>query len=309
MNDPKFPASPNLDSSRNIDNLSRSVAGALILLRSPLLETSETAALDASVLLAHLLGKSRGWVLAHPEAALNQEQINELKSYLVRLEHQEPLPYLLGHWEFYWLDFELTPDVLIPRPETELLVEQALTWLQIPEGRKNQWVADIGTGSGCIAVTLAAYQPLLKVLASDLSFPALQVARRNARKHYVDRQIDFLQADLLTPFSTHEKPVFDLICANLPYIPTQALHKLPVFRHEPALALDGGTSGLVYIERLLDQAASCLSPGGLLLAEIEASQGPAASARASDAFPGARTEILKDLEGHDRLLRVDLIYP
>ena len=162
---------------------------------------------------------------------------------LARLESGQPLPYVLGAWEFYGLTFELTPDVLIPRPETELLVEQALEWLA--DRPAPLLAADVGTGSGCIAISLAVHAPQLRLLASDLSWPALQVARSNLARHRVEGQISLLQCDLLPPLSLP----FDLLVANLPYIPSPVLPGLKLSLSEPPLALDGGLDGLDFIRR------------------------------------------------------------
>src|SRR6266498_3867303 len=185
---------------------------------------SDTPALDASVLLAHILNKPRTWVMAHPEFVLTTEQQNQLNKSLTLLESGEPFPYVLGHWEFFGLDFDITPDVLIPRPETELLVEKAIAWLQ--ESPTRRTVADIGTGSGAIAVSIAVNVPDAHVLATDISSEALRVAKRNTLKFHVEKRIQFIQCDLLPvqpeTFSTEQH--LDLICANLPYIPTEMLH-------------------------------------------------------------------------------------
>ena len=169
--------------------------------------------------------------------------------------------------------------MLIPRPETELLVERALGWLRDHPDRRA--AADVGTGSGCIAVTLARHTPDLRVAAVDRSPAALDVTRQNARAHGVDARIDFFQADLL---GSVPGP-FDLICANLPYIPTADVNDLAVARHEPRLALDGGPDGLDLIHRLLAQLPARLSPGGLALFEIEYRQGQSAAALAQAASP------------------------
>ena len=190
--------------------------------------------------------------------------------------------------------------MLIPRPETELLVERALGWLREHPDRRA--AADVGAGSGCIAVTLARHTPDLHVAAVDRSPAALDVTRQNARAHGVDARIDFFQADLLgsVPGS------FDLICANLPYIPSADVNGLAVARHEPRLALDGGPDGLDLIRRLLAQLPTRLSPGGLALFEIEYRQGQSATALAQAAIPAARVQILPDLSGLDRILEVAL---
>ena len=259
---------------------------------------SETPGLDAQVLLAAVSGRRRAWALAHPEARLTVEQTAALEAALLRLEGGEPLPYVLGKWEFYGLEFALSPAVLIPRPETELLVEQALGWLRAHPGRR--WAADVGTGSGCIAVALAVNIPDLKILASDLSAEALQLAGDNARRHEVRERLSLVQADLLPPAGRS----FDLICANLPYVPSRELMGLKVSAHEPLLSLDGGPDGLDLIRRLLGGAPESLAPGGLLLLEIEASQGPASLELARAAFPSAALEVLPDLAGFDRLVKV-----
>jgi len=251
------------------------------------------------VLLAHVLRVSRAWVLAHPEASLNPEEQRRLEAGMRRLEAGEPLPYVLGHWEFYGLDFTLTTATLIPRPETELLVEQALNWLgSHPQCRL---AADVGTGSGCIGVALAAHHPGLQVIATDISLAALRVAQQNAARHEILERVWPVQCDLLPATS---RPL-DLICANLPYIPSDMLPALRVSRNEPELALSGGQDGLELIRRLLAIAPQCLALGGLLLMEIEATQGEAAVALALSAFPRARVELLPDLAGHDRLLKIE----
>jgi release factor glutamine methyltransferase len=259
---------------------------------------SDTARLDAQVLLAHLLEKSRAWLLAHPEAELIPGQERVLEELAARLEAGEPLPYLLGHWEFFGLDFTVTPSVLIPRPETELLVEQAQAWLRSHPLRRS--AADVGTGSGCIAISLAVNLPGLRVVASDLSWQALQVARHNARRHDVTGQVEFVQSDLIPAAGN----VFDLICANLPYIPSQTLASLKVQRWEPRQALDSGPQGVDWIQRLLQDAPRRLAPGGLLLLEIEATQGALVHSMARQAFPQAQVRVLPDLASRDRLVVV-----
>jgi release factor glutamine methyltransferase len=263
---------------------------------------SDIPSLDAQVLLAHILHKPRAWILAHPEAALTPVQQQDLEQAVSRLQAGEPLPYVLGHWEFFGLEFQVTPDVLIPRPETEVLVELALDWLRRHPFARS--AADVGTGSGCIAVSLAVHLPDLHILATDISSAALQIARQNAQEHNVTDRIDFMQSDLLNQLSI-ENATFNLITANLPYIPTATLHGLQIFGHEPTLALDGGTDGLDLVRRLLSQAPAYLAPHGLLLLEIEYRQGQPALALAQEAFPRAKVEVIKDLSRHDRVIRVE----
>lgn len=290
------PASPG--EARPVD-----IRSALTLARQRLGTGSSTPSLDAQVVLAHLLQKPRAWLLAHPEAELTSIQAEALEDALQRLEGGEPLPYLLGHWEFYALDFTLTPAVLIPRPETELLVDTALAWLKAHPGP--QRAADVGTGSGCIAVSLAYHAPDLTVMASDISWEALLVARQNAIRHAVLPRLRLAQIDLLAALASGDAAPLDLICANLPYIPHTTLAGLPVSRWEPQTALDGGMDGLDFIRRLLVSAPSRLKHAGLAMLEIEAGQGRQAEALARQAFPHGRIRVLPDLAGHPRLLVID----
>lgn len=264
---------------------------------------SETPLLDAQVLLAHVCERGRAWVLAHPETQLNAEQEAVLCKAVAQLESSYPLPYVLGHWEFFGLEFAVSPAALIPRPETELLVEQALGWLNSRAWPTPPRAVDVGTGSGCIAVTLARYAPRLRLAAVDLSLPALELARQNAVRHAVLERLGWAQADLLNALAGP----FDLICANPPYIPHSLLSGLAVAQHEPLLALDGGEDGLEVVRRLLAQAADRLAAPGLLLVEFEASQGAAILALGQAAFPLAHVQTLPDLAGRDRLLRVEMI--
>ena len=265
---------------------------------------SDTPALDASVLLGHILSQPRTRVLAHPELTLSLKQRKHLDESLLRLERGEPLPYVLGQWEFFGMRFDVTPDVLIPRPETELLVERAISWLQ--ESPLRRAVADVGTGSGVIAVSIAMHVPDAKVTATDISREALKIAEMNAKKHDVAHRIEFVQTDLLPPvpdFFTAER-YLDLICANLPYIPTKTLHSLPVFGREPTLALDGGEDGLELIRRLLKIGPEWLVPNGMMLLEIESTRGVQALNLACDLFSEATIHLRQDLAVQDRLLEI-----
>ncbi len=283
--------------------LTRTAADLLPILGQRLSGTSDTPRLDGQVLLAYVLERPRTWVLAHPEVVLSPDQEHQLIGCLARLEQGEPLPYVLGHWEFYGLDFLVNPAVLIPRPETELLVEHARAWLRMSPRRR--LAADVGSGSGCIAVSLAVHFPDLRVIASDISRKALNTSRLNASRHAVSGQVACVQSHLLPPTS---RP-FDLICANLPYIPTEKLGDLKVAGWEPRIALDGGPDGLKQIRPLIDNASHSLARGGMLLLEIESSLGEAACGLAKAAFPHAEVRVLPDLAGNDRLVKVQNANP
>jgi release factor glutamine methyltransferase len=259
----------------------------------------ETAWLDAQVLLGHVTGHTRAWLLSHPEASLTPEQIRELTLAMRKLQAGTPLPYILGRWEFFGLDFSVTPDVLIPRPETELLIETALAHVRLQPQAAFRFL-DVGTGSGIIPISLATHVPHAWLWATDISPAALRVARANAEQNGVAQRIEFVEADLLPgDFSSTQ---FDIITANLPYIPTETLRGLEVFGKEPTLALDGGSDGLELIRRLLDRLSSAHLEECLVLLEIENRQREPVQELARDAFPSAGIETKKDLACNDRLV-------
>ena len=265
-----------------------------------LTKVSETPSLDGQTLLAHILGKPRTWLLTHSDENLSPQALSNFQKDINLLAEGIPLPYVLGRWEFYGLEFIVTPDTLIPRPETETLVEQAITWLSNKPDRRLG--ADLGTGSGCIAVALAKHVRNLSIIATDISAQALTVARSNTIQHQVSDRVHCLQADLFPPVDCQ----FDLICANLPYIPTGTLRTLKIFGKEPGLALNGGVAGLELISRFLNGAPGLIAPGGLILIEIESSQGLRAESFAHQVFPKAEIRLLVDLAGHNRLVAIQI---
>jgi release factor glutamine methyltransferase len=258
------------------------------------------ADLDALLLLAEVTGLGKAAVLAHPERTLASDEASRYAALVARRAGREPLAYVLGRREFYGRDFVVTPAVLVPRPETELLVELALEFLRDPH-LADHWPMDIGTGSGALAVTLAAERGA-RLLATDRSAAALAVARANAARHGVAERVYLLCADLMEGIVGP----LALVVANLPYIPTTTFNTLApeVAAHEPRLALDGGPDGLALIWRLLDQARTRLTPGGVLLLEIGADQGGAVRAAAAQYLPGADVAVIQDLAGWDRVVRV-----
>ncbi len=248
------------------------------------------------LLLGQALNQPKTWLLTHPEYEIQPKEFSTLQKALNRLLQGVPLPHILGEWEFYGRLFLVSPDVLIPRPETELLVERAIALAgRLPR----PLIADVGTGSGAIAVSLAAELPRAALTATDISRPALRLARRNAARQAIT-SIHFLQADLLLPLAAK----FDLICANLPYIPTATLQELDVAQWEPTLALDGGPTGLDLITRLLHQAQTRLTPAGSLLLEIESTLGQETLALAQSVFPNAEVTLRQDLAGRNRLVEI-----
>jgi len=267
--------------------------------RQALGAVSQTPGIDAQLLLAESLHTSRAWVLAHPEAALDGAARRAFGEAVKRCLSGEALPHVLGWWEFFGRRFEITRDVLIPRPETELLVEEGLARLRASRDRRR--ALDVGTGSGCLGVTLAAEVPDLHVVATDRSPAALRVARTNAERHGVNQRMDFVLTDLAGALAGP----FDLIVANLPYVPRELLPDLEVARREPWAALDGGAEGLVLLERMTEALPGLLDVGGWALLEIGAGQGPAVLGMARGALPGAAVELRPDLAGLDRMLIVE----
>lgn len=281
-----------MERRKKIADLQTWIAQAVNLL-SPI---SEQPVLEAQVIAAGFLGKSRTWVVSHLKDTLSDSQVAFLDQGVKRLVSGEPLPYILGNWSFYGSDFFVSPAVLIPRPETELLVEKALAWCsRHPDFNR---VADVGCGSGCIAISLALHNAQINLTASDISWEALTIARQNIQHHQVEKQVSLVQSNLLSPFGN----TFHLVCANLPYIPTATLNSLAVARHEPHLALDGGENGLYWIELLLSNADRFLLPGGALFLEIEADQGISAPQLARRLIPGSEVHCFSDLSGLPRLV-------
>ena len=227
----------------------------------------ENAEREADWLLAHALGLSQGQLLVAGNAAPTARQGQQARTYIDRRAAREPLQYILGTQEFGGLELAVTSDVLIPRPETMLLVEETA---QAIGAQRRSLVADVGTGSGCIAIALAKTCPHATLWATDISWPALVVSQRNALQQDVGKQVKFVQADLLGPFAASEEGIFDAIVSNPPYIPEGEMDGLQpeVKRYEPRLALAAGADGVTYYRRLLPAAAVLLKPAGCLIVEL-----------------------------------------
>ncbi len=261
----------------------------------------ESAQLDAELLLAHVFGTNRAAILARPDLRLSRKQLTRYRNLVAQRGNREPLAYIVGCREFYGLQIRVDPRVLIPRPETELLVEHALEIASHVAALP--LIADVGAGSGAIAVSLAVHLPESTVYALDASAGALEVTAENARWHRVADRVHCLHSDLLAALPG---PV-DIVTANLPYVKTDEWQTLaPEIRdHEPRSALDGGPDGLALIVRLLATAEPYLRPNGAILLEIGAGQGVAATTLAHQHFPQARVLLVQDYAKLDRLVAVE----
>lgn len=283
------------ESQNSVTNIQQVLRGA----KARFAPISDSASLDAQVLLAEVLHVERSYLLAHPEMELTPQQADQFNDYVMRRAAGEPIAYIIGKRAWYDREFFVSPAVLIPRPETELLLEQALAYAQEEEV---MGAVDVGTGSGALAVTFAAHHPEISVTAVDISPDALAIAQRNAQAHAVN--IRLLQGELLQPVIDARLQA-NLIMANLPYIPTHDLRHLDVAKHEPLLALDGGADGLKLVRRLLWQVRTVCPNKGLLLLEIGAGQGKQAAALAQSVAP-KQVDVLRDYAGHDRIVRIEL---
>lgn len=264
--------------------------------RRTLESRSQTPSLDAQLLMMRTLGRPRAWLLAHPEFELNSDQRSRFNGFVERCLHGEALPYVLGWWEFYGRQFHLTHDVLIPRPETELLVQVALT--SLARRQEKIRVIEVGTGSGCLLATMALEMPQHDYVGTDISRAALAVAQKNLLEYRLQDEVALVQADLLSSFSGP----FDLVVANLPYIPQPKLDDLEVAQREPRLALDGGRDGLALVRRLAQQLPAVLAPGAEVALELDPEQMEATSALLQENFDLEAIEVKPDLAGRDRVL-------
>jgi release factor glutamine methyltransferase len=261
------------------------------------------ARLEAEVMVMNVLRIPRQDLFAQQEAEVAPQQEQALDEIIQRRLTREPLAYILGYKEFYGINLLVNSNVLIPRPETESLVEHALFMALMGMETPELVIADVGTGTGAIAVNLAIHLPAARIYAIDNADPVLDVASYNIRVHNVADRVRLLKGDLLEPM---EEPV-DLIVANLPYVPTARIPTLqPEIQWEPRQALDGGPDGLDPVRRLLMQAASDkLREHGIILLELDPEQMPAVKELASQLFPEAEITVEKDLPQLDRMLVIN----
>jgi len=267
--------------------------------------------LAAELLLLHVLGHDRTWLYAHPEEQLSTADNERFFALIARRAAGEPTQHLTGKQEFWGLEFEVTPDVLIPRPETEHVIEVALDRLALRElraGRKQTLtgeglqIADVGTGSGCIAIALAKELPGATIHATDISSPALAVAQRNAARHSVANQVHFIEGNLL-----HDATIlFDLVVSNPPYIGRRQAKMLmrEVRDHEPEIALFGGEEGYEIYGELIRQSAEHLKPGGILTLELGHNSLPAVQPLL-DAPTWTNVAVTNDLAGIPRVIAAE----
>jgi release factor glutamine methyltransferase len=263
-------------------------------------EISDSPMMEAQWIMEMITGLHRPELLAHSENEVSAEHAARALELTARYTAGEPLPYLLGDWHFYGNRFLVTPAVLIPRPETERLVELAINWLQ--DHTQAKVVLDIGTGSGCIAITLLKSRKLqlAQVTACDLSFEALMQAQQNGQLNCVQDRLQLVQSDLSTSFS---EPI-DIVCANLPYIPSARLPMLDVSRHEPRLALDGGSDGFDLYRRLFNDLTGKMAAESLILCAIDLTHETIGADIAQQAFPQAEISVIRDYEGLPRVLSI-----
>ncbi len=254
---------------------------------------SDSSRLDAEVLLAHALDMRRLDLYLKFDHPMSEAELTAYRALVGRRAKGEPVAYLVGHKEFMGLDFEVTPDVLVPNPDTEVLVQRAVAIAR--EAERSLRVADVGTGSGCIGIAIAHYAPATEVWASDISPEALVVAARNVARHQLADRVHLEHGDLMQPLSGE----FDLVCANLPYVAARS--NLPVeVLAQPARALYAEQDGAALVTRLLQEAPARLKPKGRVLAELDPAIAALASESADRNFAGHRLH--RDLGGQERVL-------
>jgi protein-(glutamine-N5) methyltransferase, release factor-specific len=254
---------------------------------------SESARLDAEVMLARSLGLRRLDLYLQFDRPLSESELSAYRAQVARRAHGEPVAYVVGHKEFMALDFEVTPAVLVPNPDTEVLVQMAVAWAR--EAGRPLRVADVGTGSGCIAVAVAHYAQDVEIWAGDLSSQALEVAARNVARHSLEQRVHLVCGDLMEPLPG----TFDLVCANLPYLAAGAGLPAEVLS-QPSVALYAGGDGAELVSRLLEAAPARLNPGGRVLVEVDPSILTPVLEVADRHYGGRR--IHRDLGGHERVL-------
>jgi release factor glutamine methyltransferase len=263
----------------------------------------DDALTEARILIQHVLQVDGARFLLRLDDALDSDQKREIDEVVKRRLLREPLAYIVGHVEFYDIDVIVDRRVLVPRPETEILVDTALDWLR--ERHDASQIVDIGTGSGCVAVVLANHAPRTSVIAIDRSLGALEIAKQNVDRYILSERVTLCQGDLL---SNLESSV-DLVVANPPYIPTADIDDLmPEVRdYEPRIALDGGSDGLGFIDKILLQSRDFINPSGAIIIEIGFDQASEAVSMARQYFPSGEIKMIQDFAGVERILAIYLV--
>lgn len=260
------------------------------------------AAFDAELLLRHVLGRDRAWLIVHRDDIIDDKSRELFEDAVRRRAMREPLQYITGRQEFWGLDFLVTPDVLIPRPETELVVQTALERIK---QSISPLVVDLCTGSGCIAISIAKEHKGSRIIAIDVSARALEVARENSHRHSVSERIQFMEGDLFGPIAELSiRGMVDVIAANPPYIPAREIHALqPEVRDfEPAVALCAGPDGTEIQMRIIKEAPDFLKKDGHLVMEIGRGQGPALMKAVKETRRFHNPMLLNDLAGIERVI-------
>ncbi len=304
-------------------NIKSTLAEATLALKQAKIKNPH---LEAEILLSNTLKKPREFILAHLETQLSKSQINNFKFKITQRSKGEPIAYITGHKEFYSLDFHVNKNVIIPRPETELMVEEALKII-----KEKTIIIDVGTGCGCIIIALAKILNQKskipgrapqsgagknqKFLATDISNPALTIARKNAKSHKVDKNITFLSGYLLEPIIYRLK-ILNLkpkivIMANLPYLTSTQIKYSPTIQYEPKIALSAGTNGLKYYRQLFKQVKYIIqifnnASSITIFCEIDPSQTIKIKQLAKNILPQCKYKIKKDLKGHNRLFIIEI---
>lgn len=267
---------------------------------------SDSPRLDAELLLAHALGCQRIQLYTNFDTEMSEDQRTVMRGLVQRRSKAEPVAYLIGHREFFSLDFKVTRDVLIPRPDTETLVMETLDLLK--DAPPDVKLLELGTGSGCISIAIGKHHSGVRITATDICPAALEIARENAAKHGLSDRIEFLQGDLFAALKSHPGPRFHLLLSNPPYVTSAEMATLPpdIRLHEPSVALDGGSEGLNYLRRIADEAPNYLDTGGHVLVELAPEQ---AERMRDDCFSAAHwtgKKIVKDSAGHPRVVLAQL---
>lgn len=270
-----------------------------------------SAHLDAEVILSFTLNKSREFIFAHPEKELTTKQLKHFNALIKKRGLNYPVAYITNNKEFYGLDFFVDKNVLIPRPETETIVENAISTVmsattstretQNIASLRDPIIADIGAGSGCIAVSIAKNNPAVRLIATDISRSALKIAKRNAKRHNVSNKIKFCQGDLIKPIRNKK---ISIIIANLPYLPNKKIKSL---RHEPQNALYAEKNGLALYEKLFQQTSALKYKPKFILIEIDPRQTASVKKIINKYLPKTKINILKDLSGRNRTVKIQIV--